>query len=546
MLTRRAAPAPAPAFAPAPASAPVSAPTSAAQAVAMARAGLAWLAAADATTLTVTELAECLRGLERAQAVHTAARARVLAAFCSGGGYEDDGHGSAKTWLRWQTRVTDGAAAGAMGWMRRLGAHPAVRDALAAAQLSESWARQICVWSDLLPERYRRDADEILLAAAAGGAELADLDGLAGELRRRLAPPDRDGDGFDDRRLRLEATFGGAGRLEGDLTPGCAAALGAVLEALGRKAGPEDVRTKGQRAHDALQEACRRLVGSGCLPQRAGQPTQIVLHMGLDRLRDLPGAGVAEAAWPGPAAGPGDDCDASIVPVVTGHVDPGVLARLAAALLGGGPLQSGSAQSGSARPGTAQSGSARPGTAQPGSAQSGSAQPGAAGSGSDVVRSRRERAEAERQARAMRAARQIVIKAAADLLSGPGGLASYLRTRLAPDIAASVSLPLDVGAVTETIPVHLRRAVIARDRHCRWPGCRQPAAACQPHHIVPRSQGGSTCLTNMILLCSFHHLIAIHRWGWGIVLLPDGSVTVTSPDGYRTYRSHGPPAPAAA
>ncbi len=581
MLTRRAAPAPAPAFAPAPASAPVSAPTSAAQAVAMARAGLAWLAAADATTLTVTELAECLRGLERAQAVHTAARARVLAAFCSGGGYEDDGHGSAKTWLRWQTRVTDGAAAGAMGWMRRLGAHPAVRDALAAAQLSESWARQICVWSDLLPERYRRDADEILLGAAAGGAELADLDGLAGELRRRLAPPDRDGDGFDDRRLRLEATFGGAGRLEGDLTPGCAAALGAVLEALGRKAGPEDVRTKGQRAHDALQEACRRLVGSGCLPQRAGQPTQIVLHMGLDRLRDLPGAGVAEAAWPGPAAGPGDDCDASIVPVVTGHVDPGVLARLAAALLGGGPLQSGSAQSGSAqsgsaqsgsaqsgsaqsgsaqsgsaRPGTAQSGSAQPGTAQPGtaqpgsaqpgSAQSGSAQPGAAGSGSDVVRSRRERAEAERQARAMRAARHIVIKAAADLLSGPGGLASYLRTRLAPDIAASVSLPLDVGAVTETIPVHLRRAVIARDRHCRWPGCRQPAAACQPHHIVPRSQGGSTCLTNMILLCSFHHLIAIHRWGWGIVLLPDGSVTVTSPDGYRTYRSHDPPAPAAA
>jgi integrase len=53
--------------------------------------------------------------------------------------------------------------------------------------------------------------------------------------------------------------------------------------------------------------------------RRAGQPTQILLHMDLDRLRGLPGAAAAEAAWAGAAAGPGDDCDATIVPVVT-HV----------------------------------------------------------------------------------------------------------------------------------------------------------------------------------------------------------------------------------
>ena len=477
---------------------PPVAPTTAAQAVAMARAGLTWLAAADATALTGAELGECLRGLERAEAVHTAARAKVLAAFCAGGGFEDDGHGSAKTWLRWQTRVTPGAAAGAMGWMRRLAHHPLVGDALAAGRVSASWARQICEWSDLLPERHRPDADQIFLDAAAAGADLAGLSALAEEMRRRLARPDRDDDGFDDRRLRLETTFRGAGKLDGDLTPGCAAALQAVLDALGKRAGPEDLRTKGQRAHDALEEACRRLIGSGCLPDRAGQPTQIMVHMGLDRLRGLPGADVAEAAWGGPAAAPGDECDASIVPVVTGHVDPDVLDRLAAALLHGAPAP-----------------------AQPDPAPRG-------------------------RARAARAARQMVIKAAADLLSGPGGLASYLRNRLAPDIVTSVSLPLDVGAVTETIPVHLRRAVTARDRHCRWPGCDQPVAACQPHHIIPRAMGGPTSLTNMILLCSFHHMIAIHRWGWRIVLLPDGSVTVTSPDGYRTYRSHGPPTPAAA
>jgi hypothetical protein len=80
-------------------------------------------------------------------------------------------------------------------------------------------------------------------------------------------------------------------------------------------------------------QRCRRLIASGGLPDRAGQPTQIMLHMGLGRLRDLPGADAAEAAWGGPAAAPGDECDASIVPVVSGHVDPDDLDRLAAALL---------------------------------------------------------------------------------------------------------------------------------------------------------------------------------------------------------------------
>jgi hypothetical protein len=49
----------------------------------------------------------------------------------------------------------------------------------------------------------------------------------------------------------------------------------------------------------------------------------------------------------------------------------------------------------------------------------------------------------------------------------------------------------------------------------------------------------------MTLLCTFHHLIAIHRWGWGIVLHPDGTITATSPDHTRVLHSHGPPANAA-
>ena len=216
-----------------------SVPAAAADAMAQAaRAALAALAAVDAAGLTGAEQADCLRALEAAEAMHTAARARVLAAFHAGSGFQDDGHGPAKSWLAWQTRVTRTAAATAMAWMRRLSAHPAIAGALARGELSPSWARAVCGWTDLLPEGHRGDADAILLAAAGDGADLADLAALAEEMRRRAARPDRDGDdGFTDRSLTLDVTFGQSGKLDGDLTPQCTAALSAVLDALGKQIG---------------------------------------------------------------------------------------------------------------------------------------------------------------------------------------------------------------------------------------------------------------------------------------------------------------------
>ncbi len=278
----------------------------------MAQAALRWLAAADVASLPAAVQAECLRGLERAISMHTSARASILQAFTAQSGYQDDGHGSARTWMKWQCQMTPGAAAGAVGWMRRLAAHPAVRRALAAGQVSESFARAICEWTRKLPESSRAGADTILLEAAGAGAGLGDLAALAEEIRRRTAGPDRDGDGFGDRWVRLAETFRGSGSLAGELTPQCQAALRAVLDCLGRKAGPEDIRSRAQRDHDALAEACRRLLGSGCLPDRAGQPAQLHLSVTLDQLRrqheagqhGTGGAGLAPAAaGPWPAAG---------------------------------------------------------------------------------------------------------------------------------------------------------------------------------------------------------------------------------------------------
>jgi hypothetical protein len=67
------------------------------------------------------------------------------------------------------------------------------------------------------------------------------------------------------------------------------------------------------------------------------------------------------------------------------------------------------------------------------------------------------------------AARELLLTRATRLLSGPGGLASYLRGALLPQPAASISIPLDLGRPTETVPAGLRRAIIARDKHCASP-----------------------------------------------------------------------------
>ena len=79
-----------------------------------------------------------------------------------------------------------------------------------------------------------------------------------------------------------------------------------------------------------------------------------------------------------------------------------------------------------------------------------------------------------------------------------------------------------------------------RDRGCAWPRCRRPAAVCDVHHIVHKKDGGKTSVDSCVLLCQFHHDICIHRWGWQIVLNPDGTTEAHSPDG-QILRSHAPP-----
>src|SRR5690349_23463621 len=151
----------------------------------MVRAGLGYLAAADAAQLPAATQAECLRELEQDDAALTAARAWMLAAFTAGQGHAGDGDCSAVSWLIHRTGITRGAAIGYSAWAKRTAAHPRVLAALAAGEVSESAGRLICLWTDKLPQEHRDAADEQLLAAFAGGLGLADLAALFAEMYGR-------------------------------------------------------------------------------------------------------------------------------------------------------------------------------------------------------------------------------------------------------------------------------------------------------------------------------------------------------------------------
>jgi uncharacterized protein DUF222/HNH endonuclease len=101
------------------------------------------------------------------------------------------------------------------------------------------------------------------------------------------------------------------------------------------------------------------------------------------------------------------------------------------------------------------------------------------------------------------------------------------------------SLVIDVGRSKRTAGAPVRRALDARDGHCRWPGCERPAKWSAAHHVVHWIHGGATDLDNLVLLCHRHHRM-VHEGGWQVVKSDDGQILTIPPTITFGPRPRGP------
>lgn len=129
-------------------------------------------------------------------------------------------------------------------------------------------------------------------------------------------------------------------------------------------------------------------------------------------------------------------------------------------------------------------------------------------------------------------------------LDADAPLAADTARRLACDAAIVPLLeragkPLSVGRKTRSIPPALRRALAARDRGCRFPGCGARRFV-DAHHIEHWAHGGPTSLPNLIHVCRHHHRL-LHEGGYTVDRHKDGRFTFRRPDGRRIAACPRPP-----
>ncbi|HEX3813438.1 MAG TPA: DUF222 domain-containing protein [Mycobacteriales bacterium] len=120
----------------------------------------------------------------------------------------------------------------------------------------------------------------------------------------------------------------------------------------------------------------------------------------------------------------------------------------------------------------------------------------------------------------------------ADLQAGAGHATLNTGTPISPETARRIACdasvipillgsegePLDVGRASRTIPLGIRRAVVARDIGCIHLDCDQPSQRCEVHHVRHWANGGPTTVSNLVLLCPRHHW-TIHHEDWQITFV---------------------------
>ena len=461
----------------------------------------------------------------------------LIRQFDAAGGWE--GFVSCAAWLSWRISLAPGAAREHVRVARALAELPKLSDAMRRGAVSYSKLR--AVTRVATPE-----TEQALLDVALAGTA-AHVEQVVRTWRRvdRAAEQAEEQQRHESRALDTWVEDDGTVVVRGRLTPEVGAVVRRALEAALDAAAPNPggpavgddgqpraaavdgaagdaaetmVPTVAQRRADALGMVAECALAGGLDKGTAGDRYQVVVHVDADTLAedgraDDGGNGTDDNAADESAAaadGRGVVADAAGEPVTAApDVPSGTSPQCAAAAAAATVDASRASEDGADGP--------APSTARPAPAAAGPVQPAA-------------RPAAHGQA----------------ACPGPGGGQSVLdeaggihvsaetARRLACD-AAIVTMHhgpagevLDVGRRTRTIPPALRRALAARDGHCRFPGCQ--ARRVDAHHVEHWAHGGATALDNLVLLCRRHHR-AVHEGGFRVALGPAGDVRFVGPDG---------------
>ena len=467
-------------------------------------------------------------------------------------------------WLSWRAGLSPGAAREHVRVARALGELPKLSDAMRRGKVSYSKVR--AVTRVATPENEQTLLDVALAGTAAHVERIArawrriDRNVEQAEERQRNA----------SRGLRTWVDEDGMVVVRGRLTPEVGAVLRRALEAAcdqarrapasdgGTEAEAADASAKveaeaadasadsaeptlAQRQADAIGTVAEAALAGGLDRGTAGDRYQVVLHVDAEALgerRDVPAgtSGVA-ASESEPRAG------GQRVPARTS----------AEAASGSEPRAGGQRVPARTSARAASESDPRVGGQRVPAGTSARAASGRPGGGSPVHTEMPGRAGHARQRRRRRASgpcpavQPTTAACRQTVLDEAGGIHVSAETarRLACD-AAAVTMHhgpggeiLDVGRRTRTISPALRRALAARDRQCRFPGCGNHR--CDGHHIEHWADGGRTALDNLVLLCRRHHR-AVHEEGFRVTIDAAGDVQFLRPDGRPL--AEAPPAPA--
>jgi hypothetical protein len=451
--------------------------------------------------------------------------ARLAGVLDATGGAADAGYTSASAFLRTRCGLSPGHAAAVTTTARGLRGLQATQEALAAGVISFDQAQVITRTTAGLDDTDAATLAERVLLDHAPGLDTARFRQFAAEVAYRADPgaaDEREKRRWERRDLSFGLTLDSTGMLSG--TCGDAVSYEIVrtaAEAFGPPGGQADARTAAQRRMDGLVAACKAALDGGQAPERHGAAPHITI---LVKDETLAQAALQDAARAAAAAQDAARTAAAAWSHVSGRApsqprdeDPSI----------------GALQDGFSGPAPATAGAAAPGTA-PGQAVG--VRPGQAAGGSPS----RAGGTAPGQAAGTLAGQT------AGALPGQTshGTALTARQVLALCCGAQVGairwrdgLPLGVGRTMRTEPPGLRRALEARDRGCRWPGCGALAAWATAHHIRPWSQGGATSLDGLALFCHVHHHHFIHLQGWTITGDPNSTLYFTNPGGWLTLDS---------